>query len=231
MLDLNRQHDETSELIPRGFLCWAYISVRGHKRSKGGGAYYDLELTIAENQKYARKKLWINVMDPDFADNSDGAKNMGLMQLKRILEVVNKAGPENPHGYQIHSIEELSGQKAAVRVGVEKGQGSYPDKNVPEFLSPLSSTKSIAEAFAKLVQGQNGLEATAGSAANNTASSGLFGNHQPQTQPAPSGVATAPQTQPGATPSWLANESQGAGVGGGSPNPGGGITGDDEIPF
>ena len=55
---------------------------------------------------------------------------MGETAIKRILE-------SRGQGMSVEHLQELSGARVGVHVGIEKGTGGYPDKNkVVEFLTP-----------------------------------------------------------------------------------------------
>lgn len=176
--------DGPSTLIPNGQLAFAIMTVRGVKPSKAGGQYLDIELTIDDNQPYARKKLWDMIGDPAFAGNSPEYREMGMRSIARILETGRNAGPNNPGGYQLTDYAHLSGLRVAIKIGVEKGKDGYEDKNrVAEYLTP-NPQSSAHKDFQLLVSGVFNKAKAATPAAT-----GGFGSQQP---PAPDGFGNAP---------------------------------------
>lgn len=162
MLDLSAQPTEQdNDLIPQNQLAWAILKLREIKTSSDTGTrYLDMELTIDEGQPYAKRKIWINIMDPLAAQNSEGAKNMGLMMLRRIMEAAMGATPDNPQSYQqLQDYTQLNGMRVPVKITVKKEKDPrYDDKNQVEFLSPHSSVKSVVKAYDALVhEGVNNL--------------------------------------------------------------------------
>ena len=145
------------DLLPKNFLCWAYLNLRGVKASGSGGGYLDVELTVAENQPFAGRKLWDMIGDPNNAGNSEKYRQMGQIAICRILEAGRNAGPNNPAGYQIANYEQLSGLKVAIKVGVEPGTDGHDDKNrVADFLTPNPQSGSH-KLFQKLIAGDHQL--------------------------------------------------------------------------
>jgi hypothetical protein len=144
-----------NDVMPNGQLAWAVLTVRGVKPSNSGGQYIDVELTIDEGQPYARKKVWDMIGDPNFAGNSEAYRQMGMIAITRILEAGRGAGPHNPAGYQIANYEQLSGLRVAIKIGVEKGTGGYPDKNrVADYLTPNPASQSGNKGFLALARGE-----------------------------------------------------------------------------
>jgi hypothetical protein len=136
----------SSDLIPKGQLAWAIITFRETKIGAGKGTkYHDLELTLDAGQPYEKRKVWHNLMDPFHAENSSGAKQMGMVDFPRILEA-GRWGTNGPFdvavfgnqgGYLLNAMEEMNGLRVAIKIGVEKGSDGYADKNVvADFLTP-----------------------------------------------------------------------------------------------
>lgn len=187
------------DLLPKGQLAFAVLTVRGVKASASGGQYIDCELTIDQGQPYAGRKLWDMIGDPFHAGNSEKYRNMGMLAITRILETGRNAGPHNPAGYQLNDFSELSGLRVAIKIGVEEGTGGHEDKNrVAEWLTPNPASQSGYKGFEKLLKGDvspnGGTSAGAGGfgapAATGGATTGGFGNASGSA--APSGPATAP---------------------------------------
>lgn len=146
------------DLLPKGALFWAILGVRGVKASGAGGQYIDCELTIAEGQPFAGRKLWESIGHPYFQGNSEKYRQMGLVAVTRILETGRNAGPHNPDGYKLDDFSQLDGLKVAIKVGVEEGSGGHDDKNrVAEWLTPNPASQSGHKGFAKLIAGDHNL--------------------------------------------------------------------------
>lgn len=139
-------------LIPDGQLAFVVLKVRDIKTSQSGTRYIDVEMTVDEGQPYAKKKLWQKIMDPSYGANSDFAKNIGLMYLRRILETAFGATPDNDESYKVISdYYQLSGVRVPVKIKVKKEKDErYDDKNEVEFLSPHSSSKKVVKAYSAL---------------------------------------------------------------------------------
>lgn len=183
------------DLLPRGFLCWAMLTYRGMKTSdKTGSRYADLELTIADRQPFARKKIWTMVGDPDYSDNSEGYRNMGMTALTRMVEAAGIVNPSDAASYEkLNGLPTekvmmmLDGKYVALSIGIEKGEGGYPDKNkVGDFLTPNEQSSGYKN-FMKLSNGDHG-----NTGQNNPAASrGGFGS-QSGTQARPAATSSAP---------------------------------------
>jgi len=145
----------STDTIPNGQLCWVIINVRGVKVGGSGSQYLDVELTVDDNQPFARRKIWDKIGDPQFAANSEGYRQMGMVAITRILEAGRGAGPNNKAGYVINSYAELSGLRVPIKVGVEKGTDGYEDKNrVGEWLTPNPASQSGYKHYQALMSGQ-----------------------------------------------------------------------------
>ena len=199
MLDFSQKAEErNNDLIPKGTLLWVVINCRGVRDGRNPNKigkysrYLDLELTIDDNQPYARRKIWTMVGDPLHAGNTDEYKNMGLASIRRILETAFGSNPENPDSYKVLTdYAQLTGKRVAVKVTIDKGQDGHEDKNNVEFLSPYSSVKSVVKSFNDLKEGKHAA-ANAQTAATASAQAG-FGFAQ-----------AAPATAQATQPAWLA---------------------------
>lgn len=193
-------------LIPKDTLVWCVLNVRRMQNSKQtNGRYMDIELTVAENQPYAKRKIWDKIADPFDANNSEEWRNMGYGAIRRILEAVKGASPDNPNSYVLNRLEDISGLTVPVLVGIEKGKDGYDDKNRAEYLSPHSSVKKIVECFGLLQQGifKHGKDE-----APDDGQGSLLTGVQPNTPPAamPPAQTPPPAAAPaqGQGPGWLA---------------------------
>lgn len=183
-MQFNQQSGVSSpmDLIPRGFLCWAMVSFRGMKSSQStSGAYGDIELTIADGQPFARKKLWEMVCDPDDQRNSEKWREMGMVSLTRMVEAAGVVDPKNPASYEALNgkscqqvLMMLDGKYVAIKVKIEDGEDGYADKNkVGDYLTPNEQSQTNKN-FVKLTNGDHGITANP---ANRAAGAGnAFGN-------------------------------------------------------
>lgn len=162
------------DLLPKGALLFAILTVKGVKSTAKGGGYLDCELTIDEGQPYAGRKIFEMIGDPQNAGNSEKYREMGTVAITRILEC-RGAGPHNMAGYQINSYDQLSGARVGIMVKVEAGTDGHQDKNkVGEWLTPNPASQSGNKGWVKLMAGDHGI--TAGGAAPATQSGfGGFG--------------------------------------------------------
>lgn len=170
-------------LVPNGMLCWAMVNFRGMKiGQEKGSRYADVELTVADQQPFARRKIWTKVADPDFAENSEKYREMGMVALTRMVEasgIVNPADAssyEKLNGIKIEQVMQmLDGKYVAIRVKVEKGGQGYQDKNdVGTYLTPNPQSDGNKQ-FLKLIAGDYGIQTNPAARAPNA---GGFGNAQ-----------------------------------------------------
>ena len=145
----------SGEVIPKDTLVWCHFKLRGFKNSKQtNGRYLDIELTVAENQPHAGRKIWDKMADPFDESNGVEWRNMAYGAIRRILEAVKGANPSDANSYALNSLEDLNGLVVPVRVGIEKGSGDYPDdKNGVDYISPFSSVKKVVECYELLKSG------------------------------------------------------------------------------
>lgn len=190
------------DLLPNGFLCWAILAIREIKISpKTQNRYLDCELTVDDNQPFARSKLWTNIMDPLFQGNPDGSKQMGAMAVTRILETANNANPNNPAGYDIDpEYRGLNGKRVAIKVKVIPEKDGYPEKNdVAEWLTPNPQSQSGNKGYVKLMAGDHNLPVV-----NKPASPAAFmpATGAPAAQPTPAALVP-PAVTVGQPNAWL----------------------------
>ena len=211
------------DLIPNGFCCWALVTHRGMKTGQNlnddekYSRYGDLELTINDNQPFARKKVWTLIGDPDSQDNTEGFRQMGMTALTRMVESAGIVDPKVPESYaklngmtcdQVLNL--LDGRFVAIKVSIKKGTGGYSDKNnVGEFLTPNEASQSY-KAYTKLLQGDHG---NVGQQNTQQQRQGGFGNAGSRsTAPVASPPVAQPPAAQGFNPnqasSWLNNAQQ-----------------------
>jgi hypothetical protein len=152
------------DLIPRGYLCWAKVTMRGMKTSTTTGSRYaEVELTVADNQPFQRKKIFTKIGDPDYKENSEKYREMGMVSLTRMVEAAQIVNPEDAASYEKlngKSCEAilimLDGKYVAIKVKVEPGSQGYEDKNdVGEYLTPNAQSGSHKN-YVKLTNGDHG---------------------------------------------------------------------------
>lgn len=216
------------DLLPKGALLFAILTVKGVKSAAKGGGYLDCELTIDEGQPYAGRKIFEMIGDPANAGNSEKYREMGTIAITRILEC-RGAGPHNMAGYKIDNYEQLSGARVGIMVKVENGTDGHQDKNkVGEWLTPNPASQSGNKGWVKLMAGDHNLTAQSAAPAAQTGFGGFGGGGTPQpaasgfgnaggqaaagsgfppaaahAEPSTTSMTTSP-SEPGATPGWLA---------------------------
>lgn len=194
----------TGELIPKGTLAWAWLTLRPYNMDQGiaetpskssEARYLDVEMTI-EGGPYDRRKLW----DKIGVCGSEKYVQAGHAAIRHILEVGKEAGPQNMAGYVIDNYFAIDGLKVAIEIGIEKGSQQYPeDKNNVRYLSPNPESDTHKK-FQRLVNGDTAPPQTAATAP--AAAGPSWGGAVPATS---SGGISGPSGAPAATakPSWL----------------------------
>lgn len=198
-----------ADLIPRGQLAWAILTIKGIKNNANTGSRsIEFEATLDEGQPFARRKVFGFIGDPNHDGNSENYRQMGLVAITRILECGRGAGPQNPAGYQINGFEQLGGLKVGIKIGVEEGKDGYNDKNVvAEWLTPNPASQSGHKLYQKLVAGE-----VAGQAPKPSQPSNGFGGATATAAPATSGFGATPAPSPATAAAqpggWLAQANQ-----------------------
>jgi len=197
--------EKSGDIIPKDTILWCILNIREIKNSRDTqGRYLDIELTVADGQPYARRKLWDKIADPFDSLNSEGWRTMAYGSIRRILEAVRGATPDNPNSYNLSRLEDLHGLAVPVLIGVEKGSAQYPDeKNRVEYISPHSSVKKIVEAWRLLSSGVHQYGKPAAPATGIPSQGSMFAgtaSPPPASFVAPQSAAPAQQAGPG----WLA---------------------------
>lgn len=198
---INQQSGVSSpmDLIPRGYLCWAKLTFTGMKVSQQTGSRYgEIDLTIADSQPFARKKIFTRVADPDFESNTEGYRAMGMVALTRMVESAGIVDPADAASYEKLNgksceavLMMLDNKYVAIKVKVDAGKDGYPDKNeVGEFLTPNTASQSHKN-FVKLTNGDHGVQANPAAAPKSG-----FGTAATPAAPRPAGFSSAPQPQP-----------------------------------
>jgi hypothetical protein len=185
------------DLIPSGTLALAVVKVTDRKHGKG--EFAKLELTLA-NGKFARRKLFVNFFaNPDDAGWNETTRNIASGQVIRSLEAAGVFNHADGSGYRPLSfgevLSELNGKTIAIKVGIEKGQDGYEDKNkVAEYLSPNPASRTH-KVYAKAVEGETG-EAAPAVAVAAPAFGGGFGGAAPSALSQPGWAGSADGDEP-----------------------------------
>lgn len=196
--------ESKSPLIPAKTLAWIWINLRGLKVSQAGGRYLDIEAVVDDHtpagHPFSRRKLFLKVMDPTWAQNSEAAKEMGSITVTRMLESGRNAGPHNLAGYHVsEDYRELNQIRVAALIGVEPGKDGYDDKNrIDEWLTPNPTSKSGHKLWDPLIRGLY-LADQRKTPAPAVPSAASFGT-QPQAPTAPAAPMTPPAPAQGSMP-------------------------------
>ena len=206
MLDLNNvpysdDGPRDFELLPDGTVVRAFVKLTGgdyelpefgggtyFKSSQSGAKWMPIELTIVGGP-YDKRKVWQNIFVDGAKTDQNGfsiAKRIGLETIKKMVDShfalsMKDVSPEAAQKRgSINGVHMLNGMQICFKVGIEKGNNGYPDKNK-----------------IKTILTQDSQEFIAGDA---TATAAPVATPTPQAAPAPSapaGTATA-----GVTPTW-----------------------------
>ena len=205
MLDLNNvsysdDGPRDFELIPDGTVARAFIKLSGgdhelpefgggtyFKSSQSGAKWMPIELTIVGGP-YDKRKVWQNIFVDGAKTDQNGfsiAKRIGLETIKKMVDShfaldMKDASPEAAQKRgSINGVHMLNGMQICFKVGIEKGNNGYADKNKIKTVLTPGSQEFIA-----------GNPAAVAPAATPT----------PQAAPAPSAPATTATA--GVTPTW-----------------------------
>ncbi len=156
MIDFSQFKQELPDfiLMPEDMYVEAYINIDMKKglikESAAGNKYLKLMLRIADNpNNYSA--IFHNLML-----TGKGA-DYGKSQIRRLLEIIHSAGPNNMESYNINAntteelaqrlVELIDKQFISIKVGFEKARGEWKDKNtVKKFISPLDEEYVIYKA-------------------------------------------------------------------------------------
>lgn len=205
MLDLNNvsysdDGPRDFELIPDGTVVRAVIKLSGgdhelpefgggtyFKSSQSGAKWMPIELTIVGGS-YDKRKVWQNIFVDGAKTDQNGfsiAKRIGLETIKKMVDShfaldMKDASPEAAQKRgSINGVHMLNGMQICFKVGIEKGNNGYADKNKIKTVLTPGSQEFIA---------------------GNPAAVAPSVTPTPQAAPAPSAPATT--TTAGVTPTW-----------------------------
>jgi hypothetical protein len=144
MIDLNAaEQQRSSEPIPDNETVPVHLTLRpgGHgpggwlKRSRDGRALMlDCEFTVLEGP-HARRKFWTMLTIEGETAGHLKAAEISRSRVRAMLESARGIRPSDASesagaARRISSWEEIEGLRFWAVVGIEKGEGAYPDKNV-----------------------------------------------------------------------------------------------------
>jgi hypothetical protein len=130
------------ELIPHGTVCALLMRIKPGSagedgmltRSRNGDCeILKTEFTILEGD-HQRRKFWGNMVLEGTTSGHAQAVEISLRTLRNIIESVRGINPHDvsPQARTARTVglKDFDNVAFVGRVGVEKGNGSYPDKNV-----------------------------------------------------------------------------------------------------
>jgi hypothetical protein len=131
-----------SNLIPDGTVVTLVLHIRPGgvgedemlKRSKDGGCeMLDAELTVLDGP-YKGRKLWQNWVLAGTTDGHAQAADISRRTLKAILDSALGLKPldvsPEARAARTVSLKQFEGMTFVGKIGIEEGDGRYPDKNV-----------------------------------------------------------------------------------------------------
>jgi hypothetical protein len=133
------------ELIPNGTIAKLLMTIRPGgegpegwlTRSKNSGnLFLSCEFVVTEGQ-FERRRFWQSFVLEGGQKNENGesiAWTISRSTLRSILESAKRIHPSDTSekamsARKVHSWEEFDGLEFAGKIGIEKGQGGYDDKN------------------------------------------------------------------------------------------------------
>jgi hypothetical protein len=143
-IDLNNANDQkTFDLIPADTIATLIIKVRSGnagpdgalRRSKDGRSEgLDLELIVADGDKYAKRRLWALLTLHGETEGHAEAGRIAQATLRAILESARGIRPDDrseaaKQGRCISSYLDLDGMQFVGRIGVEPGRNGFEAKN------------------------------------------------------------------------------------------------------
>lgn len=121
------------------------------KRSANtGGLMFNLEATITGG-KYAKRKCFFGFYmgpgeDDEPTEGQETGINMSKAKLRAITEAARGFSPTDSTAAavavrKVKTLRDFDGMECSVILGVEKGTGSFPDKNVLKRVVPYGKAK------------------------------------------------------------------------------------------
>jgi hypothetical protein len=189
------KYESPNSLVPHGALAQVLVKIRGFKNSnETRGEYADLELVLMG--QYENRRVFAMIANPADERNSDKWRQMGMAAIQHICEAAGIFDPANESSYGRFAnasfaevMRAIHGQRAAIKVGIEKGKDGHQDKNkVADWLSP-NPNSSTRKSWDTLHSGNVNSSAQAGFALGAVAAPAASANQAAYT-PAPAAVVT-----------------------------------------
>lgn len=212
--DANQQ--QFGALIPNGTLCKLMMVIRPGAAGPDGWLtasndsdvlYLNCEFTVLDGP-FARRKLWQNLTVTSGKVNDKGQSIGGEITrstLRAVLESARNILPSDMSerammARKINGYQDLNRVVFAAKIGVEKGQNNYPDKNkVSTVITPDKKE------YQQVMSGGSGCAPAQQAPSPAPSWAGEQGAPQPQAgQSPPWGSTPPPQSpkQPVNIPSW-----------------------------
>jgi hypothetical protein len=140
--DYTEAQEQRGDVIPDGTIATVQMTVRPGgageggllKRSKDGGCeMLDCEFVVTDGP-HVKRKFWENMVIVGTTDGHTKAAEITRGKLRAILESARGIKP-NDKGSEARKartaeLSDFDGLCFIVKIGVEKGKGDYPDRNV-----------------------------------------------------------------------------------------------------
>lgn len=196
------------DIIPGGTLAFAILNIKpggppDHpdcwetaSQTEGSDAHYlNCDLTVCEGP-FTKRKIFTRIG----VRGSEGYINMGRSSIRSILEVGRGASAANLAAYKINAYGDLNGLKVAIEVKVEKGTGSYKDKNDAVFLTPNTESGTSKKFLKLLAAAQAGYPKETSTVASTVATGTPVWAASASERPPATNTQAPPAT---AKPTWL----------------------------
>jgi hypothetical protein len=200
------KYESPNSLVPNGALAFVIVKVRGFKNStETRGEYADIELVLTG--QHENRRVFAMIANPTDERNSEKWRQMGMAAVQHICEAAGIFKPDQPESYKRFAnsgfsdvMRAVHGQRAAIKVGIEKGKDGHQDKNkVADWLSP-NTNSSTHKSWRALVEGNT--TSANGSASSSAPTFGMSTVASPatgaiQNAPTPAAVVS------GDVPDWM----------------------------
>ncbi len=150
-MDFNSAGEQRSgELIPDGVVATVHLTIKPGgageggwlKRNKTGDAsMLELEFTVVDGP-HAKRKVWEHWMVEGSTEGQAKAAEISASRIRAVLESANGVRPDDESDNakqrrRISSWGDLDGLRFPIKIGIEKGEGNYKDKNkIVEIVTP-----------------------------------------------------------------------------------------------
>lgn len=150
-MDFNSAGEQRSgDLIPEGTVATVHMTIKPGgageggwlKRNKTGDAQMlELEFTVVDGP-HAKRKVWEHWLVIGNTEGQAKAAEISASRIRAVLESANGIRPDDESEgakarRRIQSFGDLDGLRFPVKIGIEKGEGNYKDKNkIVEIVTP-----------------------------------------------------------------------------------------------